>query len=425
MRGPRRILVLGGLLMGAACREPSTPPPKPRELAPPRRVIDPPGTVRPLPPYAISNGAVGPYQLGVSLSAVLYELPSGPRMVLLDVPDLVKQNVIRAEDDAILVSGAVMGEVKVVAVVSKAVARTESGIAVGAQRAEIAAELLDDTDSSVARDPRLSVPRRLPAARLVMRDDKVQAVVLSALAGGAPPPSEAATAIKPAPVASKPAPAGKAGKEGAVIKEPRPPAGPRCAAPRPAESEPDPWMPACLSAAGEIVRVRGEEISVRSGADGKERPLALLRSRGLLFARPLRASERPDERDDLVVVSKVARSEDVTWTVAIYHLEASRLVRVAEQVVYRLSAEGARWIGVSLEEAEIYLELTARDDGVEVGGFLVISAGDRIRDVVALRDVSIGRRRSGAGGEEVVTPAPTLVPRDGGAPTQPDPDAGP
>ncbi|MBK7535128.1 MAG: hypothetical protein IPI49_07075 [Myxococcales bacterium] len=410
-----RVPWLLALLLAAACRDPAAPAPKPREAAPPRRVIDPPGTVRPLPPYAISNSGVGPYQLGASLSAVLYELPSGPRMVLLDVPELVKQNVIRAEDDAILVSGAVMGEVKVVAVVREAVARTESGIAVGTTRAELAAELVTDgADSTVARDPRLAVTRRLPAARMVLRGDKVQAVVL---ASGGPPQAPVPQVAAPP---EKPAPPVKVDKEGAG-KEPRAVVAPRCAAPRPAEMETGPWMAACLSASGEVVRVRDEEVSVRSGGDGKERPLAVLRVRGLLFAAPLRASERAEERDDLVVVSKVARAEDVTWTVAIYHLEAGRLVRVAEQIVYRLSAEGARWIGVSLEEAEIYLELAAREDGVVVGGFLVISAGDRIRDVVALREVSISRRR----GIPEASALP-MSPKDGGAVDSASPvDAGP
>ncbi len=400
----------------AACRDPAPPRAVPRETAPPRRVIDPPGTVRPLPPYAISNSGVGPYQLGASLSAVLYELPSGPRMVLLDVPELFKQNVIRAEDDAILVSGAVMGEVKVVAVVGKSVARTESGIAVGATRAEIAEELDDASDSALARDPRLAVPKRLPAVRLVLRDDVVRAVVLTQsllsppAAPSVPPPpgGKPATAGKPAP------PPRPARDGGAAPKEPRPAGGQRCPSPRPAELEVGAFFPACLSAAGELVRVRDDEVSVRTG-DGKERVLAVLRTRGLLFAAPLRAGAKGDERDDLVVVSKLPRSEDVTWTVAIYHLEAGRLVRVTEQQVYRLSAEGARWIGASLDEAEIYLELATRDDGVEVGGFLVVSAARGIRDVVALREVSIGRRpRSGVTDGEVAPAAAPGSARDGG-----------
>lgn len=390
------------LFLAGGCREQATAPAVVRDPAPPRRVIDPPGTVRPLPPYAISNDAVGPFRLGASLSAVLYELPSGPRMLLLDVPGLVKQNVIRAEDDAILVSGSVMGDVQVVAVVKQEVALTESGVAVGATRQQLGAELVAEEDSALVRDPHLAALRRLPAARLVMRDDRVAAIVLAARPwAGQGPPAAVSAKAPPSREPAKPPPTAE------------PARGPRCGAPRPLED--GPWQPACLSAAGELVRLDGEEVSVRSGGDGKERVLGVLRVRGLLFAKPLRAGDRADERDDLVVVSKVARSEDVTWTVASYRLESGRLVRVAEQVVYRLSAEGARWIGVALEEVEIYLELAAREDSIEVGGFLVVSAGERLRDVVALREVSIGRRRSATGNPETQpTPAPA-APVDAGA----------
>lgn len=388
--------MLPALLVGSwGCREQATAPPPARDPAPPRRVIDPPGTVRPLPPYAISNDAVGPFRLGASLSAVLYELPSGPRMLLLDVPGLVKQNVIRAEDDAILVSGSVMGEVQVVAVVKQEVALTEAGVAVGATRQQLAAELVEE-DSTLARDPHLAVLRRLPAARVVLRDERVAAIVLAARSGAA----------------QVPPPAAKPPREPAKAAPSEPTKAPRCGAAKPLED--GEWLPACLSAAGELVRRSGDELSVRSGGDGKERVLGVLRVRGLLFARPLRAGDRADERDDLVVVSKVARSEDVTWTVASYRLEAGRLVRVAEQVVYRLSAEGARWIGVALEEVEIYLELAARADSIEVGGFLVVSAGDRIRDVVALREVSISRRRSPGGAPEAAPPPAPEAPVDAG-----------
>jgi hypothetical protein len=146
------------------------------------------------------------------------------------------------------------------------------------------------------------------------------------------------------------------------------------------------------------VRVRDEEVSVRS-ADGKERVIAQLRMRGLVFAASLPGGERAEDRDELVVITRTARpdEDERTWTVALYHLEAGRLVRIAEQVVYRLSAEGARWIGVSLDEVELYLELTSREDAVAVGGFLLTKVSGQIRDVVSLRESEVSRRRGGPG----------------------------
>lgn len=411
-------------LLSTGCRERVEAPPAPREKLPPRRVIDPPGTVRPLPPYAISNEGVGPYQLGDSLAEVLYELPSGPRMALLDVPGLIKQNVIRAEDDGVLVSGAVLGEATVIAVVSKEVARTDSGIAVGSSRADVERELGSLVEPTVARDPRLWVPQRMPSARLVLQDDRVEAFLLKVGAGAPRPASPeegkpgAAPGVAPAAGAAVSAPAGNGklrnGKDAPkVTAGVKSAAAARCPAAKPSEAEAasSRWFAACLSAAGEIVRVRDEEVSVRSGSDGKERLLAQLRVRGLLFAAPLRLTDRPEERDELVVVSRSTKpDEERSWTVALYHFEAGRLVRVAEQVVYRLTAEGARWIGVSLDEVELYLELSSREDGVGVGGFLVAKVAGKIRDVVSLREADVGRRRGGAAGAEPpVTGAPPAV----------------
>ncbi|MEZ4359503.1 MAG: hypothetical protein R3B48_04930 [Kofleriaceae bacterium] len=396
-------------LVALACRDRRAAPVVEREKVPPRRVIDPPGTVRPLPPYAISNTGVGPYHLGTSLANVLYELPSGPRMALLDVPGLLKQNVIRAEDDGVLISGAVLGDASVIAVVSAEVARTESGISVGASRATVEPELGEPRDVDVARDPRLLVPARLPAARLVMREDEVVAVVLRAPGRGRgygraePVDAGAAAPAQPRTVGD------------ARDKPGRDKGAPRCPPARPLEDAPGTWRAACFSAAGEILRVDGEELSVRSGADGKERLLAQLRVRGLVFAAPLRANE---DRDELVVVSQAVLPAERTWTVALYRLEAGRLVRVAEQAAYKLNADGARWIGVSLDEVELLLEVSSREDAALVGGLLVTRVAERIRDVVALREVDVLRRRGAPPQLELVAtpPAPPDdVAPDGGA----------
>lgn len=434
-RGPL-LAITGALtvaLAAAACRERVEPQPVPRDKLPPRRVIDPPGTVRPLPPYAISNAAVGPYKLGGTLTDVLYELPSGPRMALLDVPGLIKQNVIRAEDDGVLVSGAVLGDAALIAVVTREVARTESGIAVGSSRADVERELGVAIEPSVVRDPRLLVPQRMRSARLVMQGEMVEAFLLRVGEHEPPrPATDAGPAASPATAAKPDAPPSPPKKNGKEAKQPpKATAASRCPPAKPAEGEGGPWTAACLSAGGEIIRVRGEEVSVRSGGDGKERVLAQLRPRGLAFAAPLRITDRNEERDELVVVTRGSAPDERSWTVALYHLEAGRLVRVAEQVVYKLSAEGARWIGVSLDEVELYLELAAREEGVAVGGYLLAKDAGKIRDVVSLREVDVTRRRGPGPGVEGVPAAPP-PPIDAGAvegeeidAAPPSPDAAP
>ncbi len=410
-------------LAAAACRDRPVPQPVPREKLPPRRVIDPPGTVRPLPPYAISNTAVGPYKLGGTLTDVLYELPSGPRMALLDVPGLIKQNVIRAEDDGVLVSGAVLGDAALIAVVTREVARTESGIAVGSSRADVERELGVAGDLSAVRDPRLLVPQRMRSALLVMQGETVEAFLLR-VGEHEPPAADAGPAAPPAKANATPPPPKKNGKD--ARQPPKAAASSRCPPAKPAEGESGPWTAACLSAGGEIIRIRGEEVSVRSGGDGKERVLAQLRPRGLVFAAPLRITDRNEERDELVVVTRGGAPDERSWTVALYQLEAGRLVRVAEQVVYKLSAEGARWIGVSLDEVELYLELASREEGVAVGGYLLAKDAGKIRDVVSLREVDVTRRRSqGAGGEGVPAALPPPIDARANAADGEEIDAGP
>lgn len=444
------VSIASTLALASGCRERAETPPPPREKVPPRRVIDPPATVRPLPPYAISNTAVGPYHLGATMANTLYEVRARPRMALLDVPGLIKQNVIRAEDDGVLVSGAVLGDATVIAVVSKDVARTDSGIAVGSRREDVVRELGVVSDPMVARDPRLLMPQRMPAARLVMLDDLVEAFLLRVGSGGVAG-ELASPAVSPAGSGAAPAGSGATSVSAPGEKAPHHPGGKmdprakpaksdakvlrvaktgapvRCPPAKPSEAEAGPWQAACLSAAGEVVRVAGDDVSVRSG-DGKERLIAQLKARGLVFAAPIRSGARPEDRDELAVVTKSQRPEEQerTWTVALYHLEAGRLVRVAEQVVYRLSAEGARWIGVSLDEVELYLELSSRDDLVSVGGFLLTKVAGKIRDVVSLREEQVGRRRGGEAAASALgsPPGGGATPPGAASSDPPPPDAG-
>ncbi|HET7503615.1 MAG TPA: hypothetical protein VFK02_21490, partial [Kofleriaceae bacterium] len=136
---------------GAGCgnrhREPREPP---RDARQARRVIEPStDRVGPLPPYAIRADGVGPYKLGEKLSDLLEQLASGPRIELFEIAGVVHRNVIRAEDDTILVGGEQSSTASFVAVVGADVARTESGVHVGSTRDEVTAALgppVDDPD---------------------------------------------------------------------------------------------------------------------------------------------------------------------------------------------------------------------------------------------------------------------------------------
>ena len=343
-----------------------------------RRVMEPsPERVGPLPPYGIRADGVGPYKLGEKLSDLLERLASGPRIALFEIPGVVHRNVIRAEDDTILIGGEQASTASFVAVVGSDVARfTESGVHVGSTRDELIAALGPPIDDPArARDPRLVTPSSLPAIQAVLDGPRFAAIVVT---GAAAPPRAASDCQRPPPT------------EKAVGM--------------------------CMTAAGELLQVEGDQVSIRS-ADG-ERPLASPpKFTGVVFAAPLRGG---DGHDELVVVT---RSDDAgvrSWWLSAYRFEGARLQRTVDAAqVYQLSTANARWIGAAdVRDVELYLELTSRSDGIEVGGLLTTMVTARgatkIRDVVVISQVMTPRRRGKSAPSEA---------SDAGVPARAAPDA--
>ncbi|TMQ14456.1 MAG: hypothetical protein E6J91_15275 [Deltaproteobacteria bacterium] len=346
------VVALGaGLGCGDRHREPKEAP---RDAQRARRVIEPSNErVGPLPPYAIRAEGVGPYKLGEKLSVLLEQLVSGPQIVLFEIPGVVHRSVIRAEADAILVGGEQASTASFIGVVGGDVARTESGIHVGSTRDELVAALgapIDDVER--ARDPRLIVPSGLPSLRAVVEAGKVTAIVVTA-----------------------PAPPGRSVGD--------------CQ--RPAATERG--IGACLTGAGELVEVAGEEVVIRTG-DGERTLATSPRFPGLVFAAPLRTS---DGRDELAVITRTDEPAARSWSIAAYRLEGTRLVGTVDATqLYQLSNANARWIGADLHDVELYLELTSRPEGIEVGGLLTTHSSSRtraVRDVVVISPASVNRHR--------------------------------
>lgn len=368
-----RFAVLAVLGLLVCCKQHENREPPPRETPRPQRALKPPSDpVGSLPPYAIRGDAVGPYKLGEKLSDLLEQLASGPRIELFEIAGVVHRSVIRAEEDTLLIGGEQASTASFVAVISGDVARTESGVHVGSTRDELLSALGAPVDAPErVRDPRLVVPGNLPGLRAVLDGEHIAALVVAA-----------------APAAQRSQPACT-----------RPPAGDR-------------GMSACLTPAGEQILTDGDEIAIRS-ADGEKALVAPFKVPGLMFAAPLRVIG--EARDELVVVS---RSEDAaarTWSVVAYRLDGTRLSRTVEPTpVYQLSVANARWIGAELRDVELYLELTGRVDGIDVGGLLVTrsapKAATKFRDVVVISPASVTRRRAKSApvepGDAGVAPAP-------------------
>lgn len=352
-----RLLV--ALALVAACKDSSAPAVK-RDPERSRHVVEPPPPgVRALAPYGIRADGVGPYRLGASLADLLDQLPSGPRIAQFNIPGIVHRDLLRAEDDQILIGGEPQGRASFVAVVGGDIARTESGVHVGSTRDELVRALgapVDDPDH--ARDPRLVVPSNLKNLRAVVEADRVVALVVTT--ESTEPAAAPAECQRPAPDPDKPHSFG-----------------------------------ACLSSAGEVVSYDSDELTI-TAHDGKavQQPVP-----GLVFAAALRA----DGHDEVVAIARTDDAQSRTWSIVAYRFEGKLLVRAVERTtLYQLTSANARWIGAELRDLDLYLELTNRPDAIEVGGLLTTRSGDKIRDIVVISPVPVARRRAKSAAPEAM-----------------------
>jgi hypothetical protein len=256
-----------------------------------------------------------------------------------------------------------------VAVVRGEIARTEAGIQVGSTRDQLVEALgapLHELDR--ARDPRLVVPTKLDNAHVLVENDRVSAIVLT-------------PAVDRSGERSSPPAEAKEGKDHKEHKE---------ACTRPVGDRARRILGACLSTAGELVRVGDEEIAVL--VRDSDKVVARAPIPGLVFAAPVRI---PGEvRDELVAIVKTENAEAATWSLIVFRMIEGKLIRVDNPApLYQLTAAHARWVGADLRDLDLALELTARPDSIEAGGLLTTRVGSQIRDLVVISPVPVPRRR--------------------------------
>lgn len=358
-------------MLACSGRDSSSTPSRYDAGPPPRRVIGaPPRHVRALPPHAIGREGVGPYKLGVSMSQILSALPLGPRMALLQIPGVLDYTVVR--DEGLLVGGERQGPATFIAIVRQSIARTEDGVGVTSTAASVE-ELVGPTLASpaVARDPALWVGSKLPNARFVMGEGRVIGVLLTAAGSSATPAAQVAAdgdAGVSAPRCERSATAGDfAGAATGVT-----------------------FAAACLGGA-DGVGVAGELVVVaaRSVGDARARRLATTEVRGLRWAAPV---EIDRGRDEVVAVAETRDGDVRVFTVVALRLEGGKLVRVAESDVYRLDEQRAAWIGATLDELALHLEVRFDGDVLVAGGVLVHQGRSGNRELAPLLPVSVRRR---------------------------------
>lgn len=341
-------LVLLLALLGTGCSDRDHPHPSETTDRLPRVLEPPPQNVRALPPHAIRADGVGPFKLGLTLEQLGSQVLSGGRSAQVDIPRVAHLSVLHAEDDAIQVGGEPLGRASFVAVVGPKIARTETGIQVGSTRAELLAALgpvANELDR--LRDPRELVPSRLRELRAVLENDRVVGLVIAA--------SEPSVKL-----------------EG-------------CARPVDAERR----FGACLNGDPGLVGFENDELTVRSADD--KRLIDRVKLANAVFVGPVRAS---DGRDEVVAITRTEEPQARTWGLVVYRLEGGRLLKVVDEPVYQLTATNARWIGSSLRELDLALEVSNRGDLFEVGGLLTHRMGGVLRDLLVLSPVQVPRRRA-------------------------------
>jgi hypothetical protein len=339
---------------------------------PPRRVIGaPPRVVRALPPHQIGVDGVGPYRLGVSMSQILSSLPSGPRMALLQIPGMLDYNVVR--DEGLLVGSERQGPAAFIAIVRQSIARTEDGVAVGSALPAVEKSVGPALVApGVARDPALWVGTKLPNARFVITDGRVIGVLLTARAAATTATAAAASADADAGVAPARCERAASGRDFASA------------------ATGVTFAPACLGGA-DAVGVSGEMVvlATRAVGDARARRAGATEIRGLRWAAPI---EIDRGRDEIVAVAETRDGDARVFTVVALRLEGGKLVRVADSDVYRLDEQRAAWIGATLNELTLHLEVRVDGDELVAGGVLVHEGRSGNRELAPLLPVTIRRR---------------------------------
>lgn len=348
------VLSIASAGIAAACGDERPQAPPREQPQPQRRVIEPPsGTVRPLPPYAILGDGVGPYKLKQSIAELMDRLAKGPRMARFEIPGLLHAGVVRTEEDTVLIgtemsTAGAASTTRFIAVIGRQVASMESGLKVGSTLDEVKKQTLVPDDPNVARDPRIAILASTRNARLVMDKKRIVAIVLAA-----EPTS----------------------RELAHDDCVRPPST-------------DSAFGACLSSAGELVEIDGDDVIVRSASN--EKTIMRVPVPNLAFAVPLR---HPDGRDEVIAIARTDEELRRTWTIVGFRIDAGQPRRTVEPTpLYQVTSTQTRWIGAELRDIDLYLELANRGESIEVGGLLTTRSADRIRDVVAISPVTVTRR---------------------------------
>ena len=132
-----------------------------------------------MPPHNIHGAGVGPYELSASFQKTLALLPNGPRVERFESDTLFDYRLMRTDNDALLLGVGRRNLVTFISVLDPDIARTESGIGVGAGVTELIGALgAVRTPEGTGRDPRIVTFTALPDTRFIVEESTVVAAVV-------------------------------------------------------------------------------------------------------------------------------------------------------------------------------------------------------------------------------------------------------
>lgn len=385
----------------------------PRKFRPPP--LDP---VRAVPPHNIHRRGVGPYELSASLQTTLALLPNGPRVELFEAEGLFDYRLMRSDGDALLLGVGRRGGVAFISVLDPDIARTESGIGVGAGVQELIGALgALKAPLNQGRDARIITFTALPDTRFIVEKGHVVAAVVM------PPTSES----------------GVPDNDGSPVAEPDEEAtGQACdvTALKERRSEFIAFAKSAKFAAdakGATAVHFGCPVSERAGAvlrrgdwvgwaivDPQSQEIRLVAQTlvpGLRFVTTL---DTGAARPDIFAVSERRSLKLRQVVITRLALSGNKLTDAWNRVAFSMEATTASWIGAQLQTADFLVEMSGLPGAVAVSGIYLERNRGALRHVVPVNRIEL----------PVVRETPRKMPpeassKDAGTPRIAKPDAGP
>jgi hypothetical protein len=271
-----------------------------------------------------------------------------------------------------------------VSVLDAKIARTETGVGVGTPQAELRKAMGPAIAAPDAvLDRRIQDFEGLPHVRFLLDaadEGRVIAVVVRRDAQ-APEPSGDSSLAQAVPSLCSGA-ENLARREAAVIRAAR------LAAKKPASSV----VYSCVSGSPDALVIESERLTLIGGEPYKLRRLASHSAPGMVYAAPLDADA--DGRHEIVIVKKSSPdSDERVWSVEVLRWEAGRLQRLIAEDLYRVYAQNASWVGASLEEIDLLIELAMSGESLRASGFYMHRKPEGLDTVAPLLGASVPIRR--------------------------------